>query len=35
MLLIGALPSPALEVAVDDSLGDGSHMQLGKLPFYH
>jgi hypothetical protein len=34
MLLDNLLPSLLVHVAIDDGLRDGSHMQLGKLPFY-
>jgi hypothetical protein len=35
MLSEDLLPSLPVNVAIDDGLGDRSHMQLGKLPFYH
>ena len=34
MLLGNLLPSLPVHVAIDDGLGDRSHMQPGKLPFY-
>ena len=35
MLLSNQLPRLAIHIAIDESLGDRWHKQLGKLPFYH